>query len=86
MTKEEEKVPALTKKHGRSIGLDFGALSPKLSEQLKEQRFVLEGADLKQFDADSDAIVRLHIRGSSTSRSAVRPRPARPRASATSCR
>ena len=60
---EEEKVQALTKKHGRSIGLNFGALSPKLSEQLKELRFVLEGADLKQFDADADAIVRLHVRG-----------------------
>ena len=41
---------------GKSIGLHFGALSPKLSEQLKELRFVLERSDLKQFDADSDAI------------------------------
>ena len=39
--------------------IEFGALSPKLSEQLKETKLTKD--DLSAFDADSGAINRLYV-------------------------
>jgi hypothetical protein len=41
--------------------LKFGALSPKISEQLKLTH--LSKKSLRHYDLDADAITRLHVRG-----------------------
>ena len=43
------------------IGLRFGALTPKISEQLNESG--IAKSDLKRFDGHAEAITRLHICG-----------------------
>jgi hypothetical protein len=43
------------------LELHFGALVPKISEQLKES--TIDRKDLKRFDGHADAITRLYICG-----------------------
>lgn len=43
--------------------LVFGAISPKIGQQLKKQKLLFDKDTVDHFDKDSDAICRLKIRG-----------------------
>jgi hypothetical protein len=45
------------------VKLAFGAISPKISEQLKKQGFKYDKEEVSHFQKDADAIVRLRVRG-----------------------
>ena len=45
------------------LGLHFGALVPNIGQQLFDVGIVPNGASLKHWQKDADAIVRLNIRG-----------------------
>ena len=46
-----------------NLSLSFGALVPKLKEQLKEQKITVTESEIAHFQKDADGIVRLKIRG-----------------------
>lgn len=46
-----------------NVKLAFGAMSPKISEQLDKQGFLYQEEDISHFQKDADAIVRLRVRG-----------------------
>jgi len=47
----------------QTLKLIFGAMAPKLAEQLKSQNFSYNKVDMIHFQKDADAIVRLKVRG-----------------------
>ena len=46
-----------------NVKLAFGAMSPRISEQLESQGFKYKTEDISHFQRDADAIVRLRVRG-----------------------
>lgn len=51
------------KKETGQLEIYFGALAPKVSEQIKAQGFSAEPDILEHWDKDAYAITRLHVRG-----------------------
>ena len=47
----------------KTLNLRFGAMSPSIKEQLTEQKLKFKVGDANHFQKDSEAIVRLKIRG-----------------------
>ena len=47
----------------KTLNLRFGAMSPSIKEQLTEQNLKFRVGDVNHFQKDSEAIVRLKIRG-----------------------
>lgn len=45
-----------------NVNIAFGAMSPKIAEQLIRQGFKFDAKDIEHFQKDADAIVRLRIR------------------------
>jgi hypothetical protein len=48
---------------GLNCIIRFGALAPRLSEQLEEQNLKYKAEDIVHFQRDADAIVQLSVRG-----------------------
>ena len=47
----------------KTLNLRFGAMSPNIKEQLTQQGLKFKVGDANHFQRDSEAIVRLKIRG-----------------------
>jgi hypothetical protein len=45
------------------LELHFGALVPNLGQQLFDAGVIVSGTDIKHWQKDADAIVRLNLRG-----------------------
>lgn len=45
------------------VKLAFGAMSPKISEQLETQGYKYKAEEIAHFQRDVDAVVRLRVRG-----------------------
>ena len=45
------------------LKLKFGAMAPKLKDQIRDAGFRFHYKDVEQWQADADAIARLSIRG-----------------------
>lgn len=45
------------------LGITFGALAPKIVEQLKEQKFTAARIAITRAQNDADAVARLSVRG-----------------------
>lgn len=45
----------------RQIGISFGALSPKLSAQLRQQNFKFDKEKIKIYEMEIDALTRLRF-------------------------
>jgi hypothetical protein len=46
-----------------TLKLRFGAMAPLLKDQLKEQKFSVCEEEIKHFQKDADALIRLKVRG-----------------------
>jgi hypothetical protein len=46
-----------------TLKLRFGAMSPTIKQQLKEQGYKMDATDCVHFQKDAEAITRLRIRG-----------------------